>query len=236
MTPNRPVTATAGPSAATPTHRPPPQTRHHCWPRRVPLRYGTRLHSTPALLPRVCGMTRQYDATRGPRSARRIHRGDSNLRAPLSTLAAAHNTWRQLAEGAPDDDYLHRYFEPTARSTGGLEKVLAGLLDDALTLDLRKSRDPLSTASGLPPSAPPPPPTPVRAKTSTEIRAQPTTTPNGTSHEHRHSPRIPHPRCPGSPPPKDRDRPSSASTKRSVVLGGRRPGQRRGSRPPSPIY
>ena len=33
--------------------------------------------------------------------------------------------WRQLAEGAPDDataDYLHRYFEPTARAIDGLEK------------------------------------------------------------------------------------------------------------------
>lgn len=51
--------------------------------------------------------------------------------------------WRLLAEGAPDDataDYLHRYFEPTARAIDGLEKALAGLglLDDALALDLRK--------------------------------------------------------------------------------------------------
>jgi YD repeat-containing protein len=51
-----------------------------------------------------------------------------------------------LAEGAPDDataDYLHRYFEPTARAIDGLEKALAGLglLDDALALDLRKPQD-----------------------------------------------------------------------------------------------
>jgi hypothetical protein len=54
--------------------------------------------------------------------------------------------WRQLAEGAPDDataDYLHRYFEPTARAIDGLEKALAGLglLDQALALDLRKPQD-----------------------------------------------------------------------------------------------
>ena len=51
--------------------------------------------------------------------------------------------WRHLAEGAPDDataDYLHRYFEPTARAIDGLEKALTGLglLDQALELDLRK--------------------------------------------------------------------------------------------------
>ncbi|WP_406515023.1 site-specific integrase [Streptomyces sp. NBC_00873] len=54
--------------------------------------------------------------------------------------------WRLLAEGAPDDataDYLHVYFEPTARAIDGLEKALAGLglLDDALALDLRKPQD-----------------------------------------------------------------------------------------------
>ncbi len=54
--------------------------------------------------------------------------------------------WRLLAEGAPDDataDYLHDYFEPTARAIDGLEKALAGLglLDDALALDLRKPQD-----------------------------------------------------------------------------------------------
>jgi hypothetical protein len=54
--------------------------------------------------------------------------------------------WRQLAEGAPDNataDYLHRYFEPTARAIDGLEQALAGLglLDQALGLDLRKPQD-----------------------------------------------------------------------------------------------
>ncbi|WP_406491876.1 hypothetical protein OG936_01180 [Streptomyces sp. NBC_00846] len=54
--------------------------------------------------------------------------------------------WHLLAEGAPDDataDYLHRYFQPTARAIDGLEKALAGLglLDDALALDLRKPQD-----------------------------------------------------------------------------------------------
>ncbi len=54
--------------------------------------------------------------------------------------------WRLLAEGAPDDataDYLHAYFEPTARAIDGLEKALAGLglLGDALALDIRKPQD-----------------------------------------------------------------------------------------------
>ena len=54
--------------------------------------------------------------------------------------------WRLLAEGAPDDataDYLHAYFEPTARAIDGLEKALAGLglLADALALDMRKPQD-----------------------------------------------------------------------------------------------
>jgi integrase len=54
--------------------------------------------------------------------------------------------WRLLAEGAPDDaaaDYLHAYFEPTARAIDGLEMALAGLglLDQALALDLRKPQD-----------------------------------------------------------------------------------------------
>ncbi|MEU2778409.1 site-specific integrase [Streptomyces sp. NPDC007162] len=54
--------------------------------------------------------------------------------------------WRLLAEGASDDataEYLHRYFEPTARAIDGLEKALGGLglLDDALNLDLRKPQD-----------------------------------------------------------------------------------------------
>lgn len=54
--------------------------------------------------------------------------------------------WRLLAEGAPDSataDYLHAYFEPTARAIDGLEKALAGLglLNDALAVDMRKPQD-----------------------------------------------------------------------------------------------
>jgi len=54
--------------------------------------------------------------------------------------------WRLLAEGATDDataDYLHAYFEQTARAIDGLEKALAGmgLLEDALALDMRKPQD-----------------------------------------------------------------------------------------------
>ena len=51
-----------------------------------------------------------------------------------------------MAEGAPDDataDYLHQYFEPTARAIDSLERALAGLglLDQALAVDLRKPQD-----------------------------------------------------------------------------------------------
>ncbi|MEU6721333.1 hypothetical protein ABZ897_58660 [Nonomuraea sp. NPDC046802] len=54
--------------------------------------------------------------------------------------------WRSLAERAPTDemaDWLHQVFEPTARAIEGLEKALAGLglLDQALTLDLRRPQD-----------------------------------------------------------------------------------------------
>jgi hypothetical protein len=54
--------------------------------------------------------------------------------------------WRAIAERTPDDataDYLHQVFEPTARAIDGLEKALAGLglLDQALTLDLRRPQD-----------------------------------------------------------------------------------------------
>ncbi|GAA1239494.1 hypothetical protein GCM10009665_32650 [Kitasatospora nipponensis] len=54
--------------------------------------------------------------------------------------------WRMLAERAPDPataDFLHDAFEPTARAIDGLEKALAAvdLLDEALTLDLRRPQD-----------------------------------------------------------------------------------------------
>jgi len=54
--------------------------------------------------------------------------------------------WASIAERAPDDataDYLHQVFEPTARAIDGLEQALAalGLLQEALTLDLRRPQD-----------------------------------------------------------------------------------------------
>lgn len=54
--------------------------------------------------------------------------------------------WRSNAERAPDDataDYLHKLFEPTARAIDGLERALAGmgLLEEALSLDLRRPQD-----------------------------------------------------------------------------------------------
>ncbi|GAA1993314.1 hypothetical protein [Kitasatospora viridis] len=63
--------------------------------------------------------------------------------------AAATKGRRPGAEGAPDDttaDYLHKLFKPTARAIDGLERALAGmgLLQDALTLDLRRPQRALS--------------------------------------------------------------------------------------------
>ncbi|MEU3135774.1 tyrosine-type recombinase/integrase [Streptomyces sp. NPDC006854] len=54
--------------------------------------------------------------------------------------------WRTLAEQATDSktaDFLHDYFEPTARAIAGLEKALeaVGLLDEALAIDLRRPQD-----------------------------------------------------------------------------------------------
>ena len=54
--------------------------------------------------------------------------------------------WTMLAERAPDDatsDYLHGVFAPTAQAIDGLERALTtlGLLEDALSLDLRRPQD-----------------------------------------------------------------------------------------------
>ncbi|MGA5191438.1 hypothetical protein ACPCSL_33460 [Streptomyces griseoincarnatus] len=51
-----------------------------------------------------------------------------------------------MAERAPDPatrDYLHQLFDPTARAIDGLERALAavGLLEEALSLDLRRPQD-----------------------------------------------------------------------------------------------
>ncbi|MFJ3531436.1 MULTISPECIES: hypothetical protein [unclassified Streptomyces] len=51
--------------------------------------------------------------------------------------------WRMVAEGAPTSvaaDYLNDLVDPTARANDGLEGALAavGLLDEALSLDLRR--------------------------------------------------------------------------------------------------
>jgi integrase len=54
--------------------------------------------------------------------------------------------WQSIAERAPDDataDYLHKVFEPTAAAIRGLEDALKalGLLQDALSLDMRRPQD-----------------------------------------------------------------------------------------------
>ncbi|MGW0896504.1 hypothetical protein ACWD0G_05810 [Streptomyces goshikiensis] len=85
------------------------------------------------------GASRRSSSSPGPSPA-------STARTSSAHWRRKREQWRLLAEGAPDDttaDYLHRYFESTARAIDGLERALAGLdlLDDALALDLRKPQD-----------------------------------------------------------------------------------------------
>ena len=69
------------------------------------------------------------------------------IRRRSAVLAAQTRAMATIGRGrAPDEataEYLHRYFEPTARAIDGLEQALAGLglLDQALALDLRKPQD-----------------------------------------------------------------------------------------------
>ncbi|BCL25153.1 hypothetical protein GCM10017557_00120 [Streptomyces aurantiacus] len=59
-----------------------------------------------------------------------------------SCRARKREQWRLPAEDTPDDattDYLHRYFEPTARAIDGLEKARPPRR--RLALDLRKPQD-----------------------------------------------------------------------------------------------
>jgi hypothetical protein len=59
------VTATEDPVTATATRRLSPRMRRSGWWRRVPMLYGTP-RSRPALLPRVCGLTRTSSMPAGP--------------------------------------------------------------------------------------------------------------------------------------------------------------------------
>jgi hypothetical protein len=81
------------------------------------------------------------------------HRGPAHgvVQAADHQRRGADQPGRRTADAVPRSrpphhataDYLHLYFEPTARAIDGLEKALAGLglLDDALALDLRKPQD-----------------------------------------------------------------------------------------------
>ena len=85
------VTATAGLVAATAIHRLPPQTHRSGRRCRVPMLYGTRLRSRPALLPRVCGVTWVFVTRYGALDGRAERgEGDSDLRAarPAAEVAA----------------------------------------------------------------------------------------------------------------------------------------------------
>ena len=76
------VTVTVGLVAAAATNRLPPPTCRSGWCRRVPMLYGTRRGSRPALLPRVCGVTREFVTRCGALDGRgEPGEGDSHLRA-----------------------------------------------------------------------------------------------------------------------------------------------------------
>src|SRR4051812_38604167 len=71
-----------GPRGGSGHNRLPPQTRRSARRRRVPMLYGTRRGSRPALLPRVSGVTWEYVTPDGALDERREpHHGDSVLRA-----------------------------------------------------------------------------------------------------------------------------------------------------------
>jgi hypothetical protein len=76
------VIATAGLVAVAATHRLPPRTCRRGWSRRVPMLYGTRRGSRPALLPCVCGVTWEFVTRYGALDGRAGPcEGDSDLRA-----------------------------------------------------------------------------------------------------------------------------------------------------------
>ena len=76
------VTATAGPVAAVAIHRLPPPTGRSGRRQRVPMLYGTRRGSRPALLPYVCGVTCEFVTRYGALDGREERgEGDSDLRA-----------------------------------------------------------------------------------------------------------------------------------------------------------
>jgi hypothetical protein len=112
--------------------------------------------------------------------------------------------WRQLAEGAPDDataDYLHRYFEPTAKAIDR-RRLWPG--SACLTKHSRWTCASLRTTSsayGPPPSAPSTSPPPRTPKTT----PPPRTTEN-PAHEHVDRSRTPHGRGAVRPPPQYADR------------------------------
>ncbi|MFD9846397.1 hypothetical protein [Streptomyces parvus] len=66
--------------------------------------------------------------------------------ADLAYWQRKREQWRMVAEGAPTSeaaDYLNDLLEPPARAIDGLERALGavGLLDEALSLDLRRPQD-----------------------------------------------------------------------------------------------
>ena len=142
--------------------------------------------------------------------------------------------WRQLAEGAPDDataDYLHRYFEPTARAIDGLERALAGLglLDQALALDLRKPQDYFrrvwSTAFRATDLAEPPAP-------PTTKTARPPTTNRKPAHDRARPISTTHRRRAGGTAPRHPSRARPCPRRHRTAAPGEDTRQRRCRRPP----
>jgi hypothetical protein len=95
------VTVTVGLLAAAATNRLPTPTCRSAWCRRVPMLYGTRLRSRPALLPRVSGVTCEFVTRHEALDGRgEPHRGDSDLRAPRADDAPCNGSLQISVPGA----------------------------------------------------------------------------------------------------------------------------------------
>ena len=143
--------------------------------------------------------------------------------------------WRQLAEGAPDDapaDYLHRYFEPTARAIDGLEKSVgwARAARSGARARPSASRRTTSAGCGRPRFALPILRTPPMLTTAT-----PSTMNRKPAHDRVPSISTTHRRSVGGTAPRHPSRARPCPRHHRTAAPGEDPGQRRRRRPPSRV-
>ena len=140
--------------------------------------------------------------------------------------------WRQLAEGAPDDataDYLHRYFEPTARAIDGLEERWLGSgYWISRSRSTYASRRTTSAGCGRPRFALPILRTPPILTTAT-----PSTMNRKPAHDRVPSISTTHRRSVGGTAPRHPSRARPCPRHHRTAAPGEDPGQRRRRRPPS---